>query len=148
MQLFTWLTCVLKWLRDCFFEKVEVTPPVPRAPHGLHETQWCEKIAKALNGTVEHRLSDGTRVDILLPRYAIEVDWACKWAESIGQALYYGMRTDRKAVSLLLIEDDSDQRFIERCEYVGRRVNPAVELWTLDVRTSILCKHGVQVEID
>lgn len=70
---------------------------------------------------LEHRLNDGTRVDILADDYAYEVDWATngKWAESIGQALYYGIMTDRKPGVILLVEDaDRDAKYVHRCATV------------------------------
>ena len=42
-----------------------------------YQTKFCNK----LNGRIEYRLEDTTRVDCLTDDYAIEVDWAKKWAE-------------------------------------------------------------------
>lgn len=38
---------------------------------------------------------DGTRCDILTDEYAIEVDFANKWAEAIGQALNYAIQFNK-----------------------------------------------------
>ena len=40
---------------------------------------------------------DGTRCDILTDTHAIEVDFADKWAEAIGQSLKYATQTGKKA---------------------------------------------------
>lgn len=50
------------------------------------------------------RLWDLTRADLMNDVYAIEVDWAHKWAEGIGQALYYAAVSDRKPAVLLLVK--------------------------------------------
>jgi len=50
----------------------------------------------ARGGAVEHRLHDGTRVDILTATHAIEADWSHKWAEAVGQSLYYSLITGKK----------------------------------------------------
>ena len=49
-------------------------------------------------------MSDKARVDCLLPDMAVEFDFAPKWAECIGQALYYGKRTNRTPACVLIIE--------------------------------------------
>ncbi len=42
---------------------------------------------------LEYRMPDGARADCLSPTYIIEVDFSEKWAESIGQALFYASWT-------------------------------------------------------
>lgn len=44
---------------------------------------------------MEYRLSDNTRVDCMTDTLAVEFDFANKWAECIGQALYYGKQTKK-----------------------------------------------------
>ena len=48
-------------------------------------------IFSELGGEMEYVLSDGSRVDIVTekPREAIEIDWANKRYEGIGQAIFY-----------------------------------------------------------
>ena len=38
---------------------------------------------------IELRNDDGTRTDCLNAQFAVEVDYTYKWAEGVGQALYY-----------------------------------------------------------
>lgn len=45
-------------------------------------------MCNALDGKMEVVLKDKTRIDCLTAEYAIEVDFAKKGAEGIGQALY------------------------------------------------------------
>ena len=47
-------------------------------------------------------MPDGTRCDILTDTHAIEVDFADKWAEAIGQSLNYAMQTGKKAGIVLV----------------------------------------------
>ena len=65
-------------------------------------------------------LPDRTRVDCLNKTYAIEIDFAKKWAEGIGQALYYAKRTGKKPAVALIVDLDSDIRYIKRLETVSR----------------------------
>jgi hypothetical protein len=42
---------------------------------------------------LEFRMPDGARADCLSPTHIIEVDFSEKWAEAIGQALFYASWT-------------------------------------------------------
>ncbi len=74
-----------------------------------YNAHWCD-----LNGGItEHVLPDRTRVDCLTDDYAVEADYGKKWAESIGQSLYYSKMTNRPPAVLLLVKM-GEERFIER----------------------------------
>ncbi len=66
------------------------------------------------DGQTEYILPDKTRVDCLTNEYAIEFDWAKKWAESIGQSLYYSKKTGKKPAVAIIISNPSDYRYIQR----------------------------------
>lgn len=73
-------------------------------------------------GQVEYRLPDKTRVDCLTDEYAIEFDWAKKWAESIGQSLYYAEMTGKKPAVAIIVKSPSDEKYIKRIEAVGKGI--------------------------
>ena len=77
----------------------------------------------------EFRLDDGTRVDLLFPRQACEIDWASKWAEGVGQSIYYGLKTQRFPLVILLAKKDGWEKYRDRVQYCG------VECWVFDTRT-------------
>lgn len=59
-------------------------------------------------GEQEVRLWDGSRVDIATDSVAWEVDWAdksLKWAEAVGQSLYYAAVTGKKPGIILIYKD-------------------------------------------
>lgn len=95
----------------------------------LHEKDyqnwWCEKH----HGTQEYRLQDGTRVDCLTKDYAVEVEYAPKWAESIGQALYYAQSTGRKPGVVMIIRNHNDERFLKRLRSVAKE--QGIKVWTI-----------------
>ena len=66
------------------------------------------------DGKIEYILPDRTRVDCLTDEYAIEYDWAKKWAESIGQALYYSKMTGKKPAVAIIIKNPYEKVYIER----------------------------------
>jgi len=52
-----------------------------------YQNYFCTEVVE---GETEKYLEDNSgRIDCLTDQYAIEVDFASKWAEAIGQALYY-----------------------------------------------------------
>ncbi len=91
------------------------------------EKYYQQKFCNSLGGKMEVRLSDRTRVDCLTDEYAIEVDWAKKWAEGIGQSLYYSIMTHKKP-AVALIVGRKDNRYIKRLEKVANRLGIKVFL--------------------
>jgi hypothetical protein len=81
-------------------------------------------------------LPSGGYVDCLSAEYAIEVDWAPKWAEAVGQSLYYAGATGRKPGIILLCERSEGpveglcRSYVYRLEDALKFVNAHVYVWT------------------
>lgn len=105
MKHFILILCVLLMPTTCYSKHL----------HKEHEYQavWCNK----QKGQMEYVLDDKARVDCLLPDLAVEVDFAPKWAECIGQAIYYAKKTDKIPACLLILEKETDTRYLRRLEY-------------------------------
>ncbi|RYD19912.1 MAG: hypothetical protein EOP88_17135 [Verrucomicrobiaceae bacterium] len=73
------------------------------------ERWYQERVAAVLQGKMEVRVEDG-RVDVLTGTHAIEVEFAAKWKNSIGQALWYAMQTNKAAGIVIVIEDAKRDR--------------------------------------
>jgi len=132
--------------------KVEVTAnSAPDLDAG--EVKWAAHIATKLDMVKppEYTLFDRSRVDLLTKTQAIEVDWAHKWTEAIGQSLHYSIHTDdRQPVVLLLIPDSSDVRkgrraytredrnkeiaYYLKAVAAGQSRTPKVKVWVYDLR--------------
>ena len=84
----------------------------------FYQTELCNE----LGGEMEYVLEDRTRVDCLTDEYAIEVDFAKKWAESIGQSLFYAQMTGKEP-AVGLIVGDKDSRFLKRLDRVAKEFN-------------------------
>ena len=93
-------------------------------PERYYQERWCNEIG----GQMEVVLDDGTRVDCLTDEYAVEVDFAKKWAEGIGQALYYAEKTGRRPGVLLIMENDKDARYLDRLDVVADEY--LIQVWT------------------
>jgi len=101
------------------------------AKHLHKEKVYQEHFCKQLGGITEYRLQDKTRVDCLVKEYAIEVDFAQKWAESIGQSLYYASQTSRKPAVLLIMEDqEKELKYLRRLENVSQQYN--IDIWIIN----------------
>ena len=92
-----------------------------------NEKYYQDKFAKIVNGETEVRLDDGTRADIVTDKYAIEVDFGAKWAESIGQSLSYAIQLEKKAGVLLVISGEDEIRFLDRLMTVA--VEHGIQVW-------------------
>lgn len=91
-----------------------------------YQKVWCD----AHCGTTEVILSDRARVDCVTATHAIEFDFAPKWAESIGQALYYGYALNKKPGIVLIIENaDKDQKYINRVKAIAKYYR--ITFWTM-----------------
>lgn len=84
----------------------------PDMKESYYVSQWCRDDF----GKREFVLWDNTRVDCLTKDYAIEFDFAKKWAESIGQSLYYSKMTGKKPAVALILTDIKDYRYVKRIE--------------------------------
>lgn len=76
----------------------------------LHKEKYYQEIwCNNQGGMIEVYFSgDRTRCDCLTDTHAVEVDFADKWAQSIGQALRYSRNTKKAPGILLIIEKQED----------------------------------------
>ena len=63
-----------------------------------------------------------TRVDCLAKDYAIEFDFAKKWAESVGQSLYYSKMTGKAPAVVLILTNITDYRYVKRIERLDKGI--------------------------
>ena len=84
----------------------------------MYQAHWCS----ANSGLTEYILDDKTRIDCLTATHAVEFDFASKWAESIGQSLYYGLKTQKTPGIVLIIENpEKDGKYVKRLEQVANK---------------------------
>ena len=90
----------------------ETQKMMPNHVESYYVDQWCTSDF----GRKEAILWDMTRVDCLAKDYAVEFDFAKKWAESVGQALYYSKMTGKKPAVALTLTSPLDYRYVKRVE--------------------------------
>ena len=94
----------------------------------VYQAYWCGKH----NGILEYKLNDNTRVDCLTDTLAVEVDFAPKWAECIGQAIHYGHKTHRQAACLLILENPGkDLKYLKRLRYNAYKKDIHLKTFTI-----------------
>jgi len=86
---------------------------------------WCNQ----QSGIIEVVIPNG-RIDCLTATHAVEVDFMKKWAESIGQALFYSKSTSKKAGILLIIDQTTDTGKLNN---IRKTIEAnGVDLWTIN----------------
>ncbi|WP_444939090.1 hypothetical protein [Microbulbifer sp. JMSA002] len=71
----------------------------------------CHEYLKLPESAIEVRLGDGTRADCVGDDYVVEVEFARKWKDSIGQVMHYSNQTRKKPVVYLLMTSPKDMRY-------------------------------------
>lgn len=87
---------------------------------------WCDEMKG-----ISQRLKGGTEVDCVTDAVAYEIDFAKKWAEGLGQALFYSSETKRKAGVALILRSAAEVRFVDR-------LKQAIEYHGLDVSVELI----------
>jgi hypothetical protein len=88
-------------------------------------------VKASCKGKIEFILDDRTRVDCLTDEYAIEFDWASKWAESLGQSLHYSRKTGKKAGIVLIYKKPEDVRYYDRLKSIIDANCLDVRIWVI-----------------
>ena len=96
------------------------------------ERYYQEKFAREIGGQVEVVMKDGTRCDILTATHAIEVDFAKKWAEAIGQSLNYAMHTGKRPGVALIVLSPSDNKYVERVRKISAEYSLGLTIYPID----------------
>jgi hypothetical protein len=98
-----------------------------KQPESYYQNQFAQKIG----GQTEVTAGDGTRCDILTTTHAIEVDFAHKWGEAIGQSLNYGFQFNRRAGIVLILEKPSDQKHLIRVNSIIQHYDLPIKVWEI-----------------
>lgn len=92
-------------------------------PEKYYQEAWCSEHG----GQMAVTMPNGTRADCVTDEYAVEVEFAPKWAEAIGQSLNYAYQSGKKPGIVLVIEDGKDWRFYERLKTVADQQQ--IQIW-------------------
>lgn len=94
---------------------------LPVLAHSHSESAYQHAWCTANGGVEEVKNADFTRVDCLTT-HAVEFDFANKWAESVGQALHYGLMTGKRPKVVLILENPQKQMvYYKRVENLSKK---------------------------
>jgi len=71
------------------------------------------------------------RADIISDHTIYEVDFASKWQEGISQSLYYHILTNKYAGLVLIIEDESDYKYVDRAKYLINELSLPIRIFLI-----------------
>ena len=106
--------------------------PLPLTAGRLHHESYYQKaFCDRHRGKTEVKLPDGARVDCLTDRYAVEVDFANKVFEGVGQSLYYALKTGKRPGVVVIVERlRHDRKNVKRLMDLAKEYDIAV--WSVD----------------
>lgn len=116
------IVSILFIISDCHAKKIH--------PEKWYQEKWCNENG----GQIEVVLPDRTRCDCLTDSHAIEFDFGDKWAEAIGQSLYYSLQTGKKAGIVLILENDKDYRYWIRLNSTIKHFVLPIDSWMIKTR--------------
>ena len=113
---------MVRWLS--LITALLLLPMLARAhPEKEHANALCSGFDK-----IEFRNSDGTRTDCLNAQHAVEVDYTQKWAEGLGQALFYAHLHGREPGIILVCHPD---RQLKTCDTHVERAMATLSAYAL-----------------
>lgn len=110
---------------------VTLFPSLAWAAHQHPEKYYQDKWCADHHGQTEVVLPDNTRADCITATHAIEFDFGNKWAEAIGQALYYSLQTGKRAGIVLILESESDRKYFIRVNSTIFNFNLPIDTWNM-----------------
>lgn len=93
-----------------------------------YQEYWCNKN----KGQTEVILRDLARCDCELTGYAVEFDFVEKWAEAVGQSLYYASMLNKQPGIVLIVKDNTDYtKYIKRVFAIERIIDIDIVIWVI-----------------
>jgi hypothetical protein len=71
--------------------------------------RWRDALAILWHGKTETVIPGG-RIDVETPLYVVEIDFAHKWTECFGQALFYADSTEKQGIAALIVKNPDATR--------------------------------------
>ena len=124
----------MKQCLQCLTILLCLAVPMASSAKNLHKEKWyAEQWCNAHGGRIEVVMPDKTRVDCLTSTHAIEFDFGKKWAEAIGQSLYYSLQTNKKAGVVLILEEEKDRKYWIRLNSTIEHFNLPIDSWIVNL---------------
>lgn len=92
------------------------------------EHSYVKIINKKFNGQLEAYVPGG-KVDILTSSHAIEVDFAKKFKEAIGQSEFYSTQTGKTAGIVLILRNESERKYLDYLKSTIENQRNNIKVW-------------------
>ncbi len=92
-----------------------------------YQAVWCD----GKGGRSEVQLPDHRRIDCMTRTHAIEVEFARKWPEAIGQSLGYARATGLRAGIVLVLKKPADETYWKEMNAVITHFDLPITVWKL-----------------
>lgn len=117
----------MKLILTLFLISVSCSPAF--AKNKMYESAYQKIDCAKKNGKTEV-IIDGGRIDCETRYFVIEYDFSKKWAECLGQALFYAASKDKIGICSLIVEDNKDLKYVKKLQetidyhnlYIGSEV--------------------------
>ena len=96
-------------------------------PESAYRDTWCG----GRKGQTEFRLPDASRADCLTAHHAVEVEFAAKWKEAVGQSLHYARLTRRQPGIVLILEFPGETRHLRNLRHLLSYYHLNIRVWTI-----------------
>lgn len=100
------------------------------------ESWYVEQLNECHFHGITEKSVYGGRVDILTDSLAIEVEFAPKWKNAIGQALWYALQTNKAAGIVLILRSSPDFHYLQMLQSTIDHSNLAddimIKVWPID----------------
>jgi len=97
-------------IKYIFFISLLYSSTISAQISNYSEKEISDYIQSLIGGEREVSVKSG-RIDLVHNDVAFEIDWANKWKESIGQALWYAQQSNKKPGIILILKKDSDYKY-------------------------------------
>jgi hypothetical protein len=97
-------------------------------PPDWYRQQWCVDH----RGAMDVRMADGGTADCITSTHVVAFQFAPKWGDAIGPALYYSLLTGKKAGIVLIIKEVNDLEHWKRLNATIEHFKLPVKLWKID----------------
>lgn len=101
----------------------------------MTESDYRSALCGSAGYAQEVTLPNGTRTDCVSETHAIEIDFAAKWAEAIGQSLNYSAETGKPPAVILICKSGTERKCLKwslLLEQTTKHWRLPIKVWLCD----------------
>jgi hypothetical protein len=97
-------------------------------PDEMYPKKWCADHG----GVTGVRMPDGTSADCITTTHVMEFQFAPRWAEALGWALYYSSESGKKAGIVLIIKEKKDLEYWKQLNSTIQHFQLPIDTWKME----------------